>query len=29
MSLASRVNDSPRAFVLAPHKDTDRTVIAT
>ena len=27
MSLASRVNDSPRAFVLAPHKDTDGTVI--
>jgi hypothetical protein len=29
MSLARWVNDLPTAFVLAPHKETDKTVIAT
>jgi hypothetical protein len=29
MSLARWVNDLPTAFVLAPHKETDKMVIAT
>lgn len=29
MSLAHWANDLPTAFVLAPHKETDKTVIAT
>jgi hypothetical protein len=29
MSLARWLSDSPRAFVPAPHKNTDETVIAT